>query len=168
MLPKVRRKVYNYSVSIALLCCQWSASNGSFVWFASDCHVHILVTGCSFRSPHEHLACETTPSPPSFPSFLTCLTGLKPRPQFLLHLRPHLLTLVMQCLLRREEWREGDIFEQRNDTSARHISFNNHKLVHAAPPWVSFCSVSLLGSKLLTEVISAILNRYMTLTTPIN
>ena len=32
----------------------------------------------------------------------------------------------------------------------------------------SFCSVGLLGSKLLPELISAILNRYVTLTTPTN
>ena len=27
----------------------------------------VLVTRCSFQSPNEHLECETTPSPPSFP-----------------------------------------------------------------------------------------------------
>ena len=32
----------------------------------------------------------------------------------------------------------------------------------------SFCSGGLLGSKLLPEVISAILNRYVTVTTPTN
>ena len=31
-----------------------------------------------------------------------------------------------------------------------------------------FCSLGLLGSKLLPEVISAILNRYVSLTTPTN
>jgi len=30
-------------------------------------HKPILVTRCSFQLPNQHLACETTPSPPSFP-----------------------------------------------------------------------------------------------------
>ena len=40
--------------------------------------------------------------------------------------------------------------------------------VYTFQPNFELCSLGLLGSKLLPEVISAILSRYMTVTTPTN
>ena len=64
----------------------------------------VLVTRCSFQSPNEHLECETTPSPPSFPYLSDRAEAPPPVPAPFYH---HLLSQVMQCLLRWEEWEGG-------------------------------------------------------------